>query len=143
MLKQWNRLVSEDKQLADELVLELQGACRTVFRGRTEDGAYFVCGLCSKYEFDGLVENAQRIVKAAQEATEKANKPVKTRCAHYPLIRKFYAVAREAGLDTKADGKIRQAFSAYFGFTVWSRADMEATHWELAAAGVRCGELAW
>ncbi len=67
----------------------------------------------------------------------------KPRCAHYASIRRAFACAREAGLDTKADAKMRESFSRFLGRTIESREEMNGSEWESTATAVKCGELTW
>jgi hypothetical protein len=82
---------------------------------------------------------------ATQSPRSAATKKVssKPRCAHYASIRRAFACAREAGLDTKADAAMRAAFSRFLGRTIESREEMNGSDWESAATAVKCGELTW
>jgi hypothetical protein len=67
----------------------------------------------------------------------------KVSCAHFPAIKRAFAIAHEAGLDTKADAKMRAAFGRYLGREVSSRNSLSGSEWDMAATAVKCGELAW
>jgi DNA-binding Lrp family transcriptional regulator len=73
-----------------------------------------------------------------------AAKPEKApRCAFYREIRRCYAIAREAGLDVKADARMRAAFSRFLGREVETRETLRAGDWLLVADAIKSRRLAW
>jgi hypothetical protein len=66
-----------------------------------------------------------------------------TRCAHYKSIKRAYAIARDLGLDTKADAKMRAAFGRFLGCTIESRDLMTPGDWLLVGNAIKARHLAW
>ncbi len=56
-------------------------------------------------------------------AATPPNAPQTGKCAHYKEIRRCFAIAREHGLDTRADEAMRAAIGRQLGFTVETRVD--------------------
>jgi hypothetical protein len=81
----------------------------------------------------------------AQTAVERkvAASPTKTLCCFYKSIRRFYAIAQEVGLDTKADAAIRLSVGAFFGIEIESRKQLSGGHWQAAGTAVKFGALYW
>jgi DNA-binding Lrp family transcriptional regulator len=79
------------------------------------------------------------------EATAKAAPAKKSgaRCAWYRDIRRCYAVAREAGLDVKADAKMRESFGRFLGREIESREELRAGDWYLIASEIKAHRLSW
>ncbi len=103
-----------------------------------------------------LVATVKTAPRAAAEAREElplvlaflahlaASAPAKpVRCAWYRDIRRCYAIAREAGLDTKADAAMRAAFSRYLRKRIESREEMNGSDWVAVGDGIKARVLAW
>lgn len=92
-------------------------------------------------------ESAQRDavqVEAAQTVSVKVEaKPAKVRCPHYKAIRRFFAVAKSANLDTSNKKGMRAAFSAMLGKTVTTRADLQAADYGRAIQNIENGLMWW
>jgi hypothetical protein len=81
---------------------------------------------------------------AQLEALPVASKKApKVRCTWYRDIRRAYAIAREAGLDTKADAAMRAAFSRYLGRDVPSRETLDGDDWFRVGDAMKAGMLTW
>lgn len=110
-----------------------------------------LCAQTSYAAFDGY--RAQELAAGRWDGLEVVNplevepvKPVKRekkRCGHYQAIREFFAVAREKGLDTKAQERARGAIGVVIGRRIESRADMTADEWIEATYALRLGFLTW
>ncbi len=92
-------------------------------------------------------ENAGAVIVAApvktrQTVTQRESVP-RVRCAWYRAIRRAYAIARDCGLDTKADAAMRAAFAAYFGRAIESREQLTARDWLAVGDAVKARRLAW
>jgi hypothetical protein len=86
--------------------------------------------------------NAPKVAATAPAATVEA-KPVKSRCPHYKAIRRFFAVAKSAGLDCQNKKGMRAAFSAMLGKTVTTRADLQAAEYGRAIQNIENGLMWW
>jgi hypothetical protein len=64
------------------------------------------------------------------------------RCPHYRAIRRAFAIAREKGLDTRADEAMRAAFGRCLGRTVETRECMNGGEWQAVGDAMKRG-LAW
>ncbi len=73
----------------------------------------------------------------------EAAKPA--RCPHYKLIRRFFAIAREAGLDTSQTAKpqMRHALETAMGRCVNSRSEVSAGEWQMLGNAIKSKRLAW
>ena len=78
-----------------------------------------------------------------QPVAVEATQPVKARCPHYREIRRCYAIAREAGLDVKADGAMRAAFGRFLGRVIESRAALHGRDWNLVGDAIQVRALVW
>lgn len=65
------------------------------------------------------------------------------RCAHSKEIRRCFAIAREHGLDTRADEAMRAAIGRQLGFTVETREVLNGYQWKQVGDMVKRGALAW
>jgi Tfp pilus assembly protein PilE len=74
---------------------------------------------------------------APQTATQRA------RCPFYRSIRRAYAIARDAGLDTKADEAMRAAFGRCLGRAIASRDELNGGDWALLGDEIKARRLAW
>ena len=77
---------------------------------------------------------------------ECAPKTAKTKsaCVWASEIRRFFAIARERGLDTKnSDAAMRRAFENFFFRPVASREELDGRDWAQAADAVKDNRLAW
>lgn len=75
-----------------------------------------------------------------QEAAQAVKAP---RYPFYREIRRAYAIAREAGLDTKADEAMRAAFASILGRKVPSRETMNGRDWLLVGNAIKERRLTW
>jgi hypothetical protein len=78
-------------------------------------------------------------------AAPVAVKPIKVRCAHYLSIKTFFAVARDAGLDTTATSRdrVRGALGVFVGRRLASRNEVTGPEWSGAAQAIKTGRLFW
>lgn len=91
-------------------------------------------------------QNTQKATPVALPAPSEspAQKPAGgMRCAHYKSIRRAFAIAREAGLDTKADEAMRAAFSHFLGRAVETREALSGGDWMLVGNAIKARRLAW
>ncbi len=67
------------------------------------------------------------------------------RCPHWKLIKRFFAIAREAGLDTSKDAKpkMRHAMESVMGRCVDSRSEVRAGEWEMMGDAIKNKRLSW
>jgi hypothetical protein len=72
-------------------------------------------------------------------------KPAKVRCRHYASIKTFFAVARDAGLDTSAASRdrVRGALGVFVGRRLASRNEVTGAEWQGAAQAIKTGRLFW
>lgn len=93
---------------------------------------------------DAAREAAQpvAVVAAKVEAPKAETKP---RCKHWKLIQRFFAIAREAGLDTSKDAKpaMRHAMRHAMKRCVDSRSEVTAAEWQTMGNLIKAGRLAW
>lgn len=88
-----------------------------------------------------IVESAREVVIPTVQAPAQA--PAKARCPFHANIRKFFAAARDRGLDTTADGAMRLALSNYFDRAIMSRQQLSGAQWFEAAEAVQRFQIAW
>ena len=91
-------------------------------------------------------EAAQPVaVEAPQVKTVAPSASAKPRCPHYKLIARFFAIAREAGLDTGKEVKpqMRHAMETAMGRCVNSRSEVEAQEWQTMGNLIKAGRLSW
>lgn len=69
--------------------------------------------------------------------------PKKARCVFWKHIKKFFAIAREHGLDTNAKEACRAAIGMFLGRRILSREDLTGPEWELCANGIKGNRLFW
>jgi hypothetical protein len=67
------------------------------------------------------------------------------RCPHWKLIKRFFAIAREAGLDTSKDAKpkMRHAMESVMGRCVDSRSEVRPGEWEMMGDAIKSKRLSW
>lgn len=69
--------------------------------------------------------------------------PVKVRCPFYREIRRFFAIARDNGLNTKNDDAIRDALAKALNRNIQSRDELNGADWSFAGDMVKMGVLTW
>jgi hypothetical protein len=76
---------------------------------------------------------------------EAAKVEAKPRCEHRKLIARFFAIARENGLDTSAAAKpaMRHAMESAMKRCVNSRSEVTATEWQTMGDLIKSQKLAW
>jgi hypothetical protein len=82
------------------------------------------------------IETQNAAQNAALETTEEVCDP----CA-VKAIRYFFAVCKNAGIDTTNSDLMRGAFSTYFGRKINTRRDLTADMWLNAANAIERGHL--
>jgi uncharacterized protein YfiM (DUF2279 family) len=87
------------------------------------------------------LESALATLNAPKVAAQVT--PAKVRCPHYKAIRRMFAVAKSAGLDTSNKKGMRAAFSALLGHTVTTRADLTAADYGRAIQNIENGLMWW
>jgi uncharacterized membrane protein len=89
------------------------------------------------------VEAAQPVAVEAPAKVEA--QPAKTRCPHRKLIARFFAIAREAGLDASKAAKpsMRHAMENAMKRCVDSRSEVTAAEWLMLGDLIKAGRLAW
>ncbi len=65
------------------------------------------------------------------------------RCPFYRSIRRAFAIARDLGLDTKADDAMRAAFGRCLGRTIESRDELNGDDWMRLGDAMKARRLAW
>jgi pyrroline-5-carboxylate reductase len=65
------------------------------------------------------------------------------RCVHFKSIKRVYAIARDAGLNVKADEAMRAAFSRFLGRAISSREELNGRDWLLIGDAIKARHLAW
>jgi hypothetical protein len=112
---------------------------------RNDESAAYFKSQAERYErfAAGALEAPSAAPVAKVEAP--ATKPVKARCAHYKQIQTFFAIARDAGLDTSATAKprMRHAMETFMGRCVNSRSEVTAAEWIAMGAAIKSKKLFW
>ncbi len=86
---------------------------------------------CEAVNVSAARENvAQRAVAASHSPSVKS-------------IRRCFAVAREVGLDTRADAAMRASFSRFLGRAIESRAALKPADWSMIGTAIKAQELTW
>ncbi len=80
-------------------------------------------------------EQAQQVAAAAHGAKEQ--QPAKQRCPWHRVIKRFYAICEDRGLDTSDNERIRAAIFRFFGKEIESRSALTATEWFEAGSAVK------
>jgi hypothetical protein len=65
------------------------------------------------------------------------------RCPFYRSVKRAFAIARDLGLDTKADEAMRAAFGRYLGRAISSREELDGSDWMLIGDALKARRLAW
>jgi sugar phosphate isomerase/epimerase len=106
--------------------------------------------LAQKLEKPAIVALFTREIARIEETLAPARKSMepkvaktKTPCAWAKEIRRFFAIAKERGLDTKNDESMRRAFENFFFRPVASREELDGRDWAQAADAVKSNQLAW
>lgn len=81
-------------------------------------------------------------VKSAPVKVSSAKKSA-PRCTWYRDIRRCYAIAREVGLDVKADDAMRAAFACFLGREVPTREVLDGDDWFLIGNAIKSRRLSW
>jgi hypothetical protein len=99
---------------------------------------------CAEFDFEAEFKACQALQELAAGVAPVAVEPVKERCPHWKLIKRFFAIAREAGLDTskEAKPKMRHALESAMGRCVDSRSEVTANEWMMLGDRVKAG-LSW
>ncbi len=113
-------------------------AAKAYMRGDYDAAAWF-----EKQVQRHTVKPASAAPEASKPEAVKAAKPA--RCPHYKLIRRFFAIAREAGLDTSQSAKpqMRHALETAMGRCVNSRSEVSAGEWQMLGDAIKRRQLAW
>ncbi len=91
--------------------------------------------------------------ESAVEATEahedtapvtlEAAPEIAPRCPFYREIRRAYAIARDCGLDVKADEAMRAEFGRLLGRPIETREAMNGADWGRVGNAMKEGQLSW
>ena len=110
-------------------------------------GGAYLLSQAEKYErfAAAAMERAQEEAQVAPvvDVVAVEAKPVKVRCEFYREIKRFMAIALEAGLDTDAKDRCRGAVGALLGRRIESRADLTGAEWAAMGAAIKAGKLIW
>lgn len=67
----------------------------------------------------------------------------RSRCPFYRAVKRCFAIARDAGLDTKADEAMRAAFGRCLGRSISSREELDGRDWMLIGDCIKARRLTW
>lgn len=95
-------------------------------------------GLCFEYSKPATAQ-----AKLQAEAPQKAAPARRPRCLHYKTIRIAFAIAKDKGLDTRADEAMRAAFSRVLGRKIDSRDEMSGNDWCQVGRAMKFHGLGW
>jgi hypothetical protein len=112
----------------------------------SEEAAAYYKAQAEKYErFAAGALEAAPVAAQAPKVEAPATKPAKVRCAHYASIKTFFAVARDAGLDTTGASRdrVRGALGVWLGRRLASRNEVTGAEWSGAAQAIKTGRLFW
>ncbi len=87
-------------------------------------------------------EHAVQVAFVAQRSESK-QQPPKQRCPWHRVIKRFYAICEDRGLDTSDNERIRAAIFRFFGKEIESRSTLTATEWFEAGSAVKRRQLSW
>lgn len=76
-------------------------------------------------------------------AATPPNAPQTGKCAHSKEIRRCFAIAREHGLDTRANEPMRAAIGRALGCSVETREVLNGLQWRKVGDKIKSGHLAW
>jgi hypothetical protein len=91
---------------------------------------------------DQLQEDEQEYSGLWQELNAPAPAK-KARCEFYREIRRFYAIATEAGLNTKEFERMRGGFSAFLSRRIESRSELDGADWVKLGNAIKARRLTW
>lgn len=100
----------------------------------------------SVYQRDDAPQHAEkpaRVIVPAKCASGAQRVTAAPRCPFYKSIRYCFAVARDAGLDCKADDAMCAAFAAFLGRAVPSRETLNGRDWLAVGNAIKSKKLAW
>jgi len=83
---------------------------------------------------------AVNVPATSQNVAQAAIAP---RCGHLKSIKRVFAVARDVGLDTRADAAMRASFSRFLGRAIESRAALKPADWSMIGTAIKSQELTW
>ncbi len=113
---------------------------------RNDESAAYYRAQAEKYErFAAGALEAAPVAAQAPKVEAPAVQPVKARCSYYKAIQTFFAIARDAGLDTSKAAKpqMRHAMETAMGRCVNSRSEVTGAEWAAMGAKIKAGKLAW
>jgi hypothetical protein len=83
-----------------------------------------------------------KAVRVLQELAAPEVEPQKPVC-DYRVIRRFYAICKDFGLNQKEDERMRGAMSMFFRRRIGSRTELTRDNWQAAGDAIKRGLLAW
>ncbi len=132
-------LVAELREEADTLACALRNTSEVNDCPKIE--AYYRRELEAVRAFMAYLEAATMPTPAAPQSPAQAAKA--PRCSHFKAIKRAYAIAREAGLNVKADEAMRAAFSGFLCKPVASRETLSGSDWSACGDAMKAGYLTW
>jgi hypothetical protein len=81
-------------------------------------------------------------VAVLQELAAPEVVPQKPVC-DYRVIRRFYAICKDFGLNQKEDERMRGAMSMFFRRRISSRTELSRDNWQAAGDAIKAGLLVW
>jgi hypothetical protein len=93
------------------------------------------------YEFQACQALQELAAMDAGPVAVKA--PVKKSACDFRIIRRFYAICQDFGLNAKEDERMRGAMSAFFRRRIESRTELSANDWNVAGDAVKSQLLTW
>lgn len=111
-------------------------------RFHSSQAASLAAMMPASVEAPAIAPQAATAHKNAAPVALPAASESRPRCPHYRAIRRAFAIAREKGLDTRADEAMRAAFGRCLGRTVETRECMNGAEWQAVGDAIKRG-LAW
>lgn len=133
--------ISREQLVAELIAYELQlrdyvgfFECNVGWHGRAKLEAV-------KAELSAVVAFLGALIAKAAKVTQAATQ--RARCPHFKAIKRAFAIARDAGLNTRSDDAMRLAFGNCLGRTIERRDELSGGDWMLLGDAMKAGRLAW
>lgn len=112
-------------------------------RFHATQAAHLAAMMPARIEAPAIAPQAATAHETAAPVALVVASPKAPRCPFYRAIRRAYAIARDLGLDTKADDAMRAAFSRCLGRTIESRDELNGGDWMRLGDELNARRLAW
>ncbi len=103
------------------------------------------CIASVRWHFEGELRHVRAFIEYLTATPSNVAQTVSKapRCSFHKAIRRVFAIAREHGLDTRADEPMRAAVGRALGRSIESRDELNGGDWQAVGDMMKRGVLAW